>query len=95
MAMDMFLIVCLSLTLCSATNNPPSYCLPIQPITQDLQVQPQPEVMTQQGRPGKTGPIGPVGPMGPQGVPGTPGRCSCESSEIEQLRTELQRIVSK
>ena len=93
--MDVFLIVCLSMMLSSATNSPPSYCLPIQPIAQDLQVQPQPEVMTQQGRPGKTGPIGPVGPMGPQGVPGSPGRCACKPSEIEQLRTEIQRIDSK
>ena len=90
MAMNVFLVVCLSMTLCSATNNPSSYCLPIQPITPDLQVQPQMEVMTQQGRPGKTGPIGPVGPMGPQGVPGTPGVCA-----IQQLREEIRGIDGK
>ena len=95
MAINVFLIVCLSMTFCSATNNPPSYCLPIQPIAQDLHVQPQPEVMTQQGRPGKTGPIGPVGPMGPQGVPGTPGGCACKPSEIEQLKTEIRKIGGK
>ena len=88
--MNALLIFCVSVTLCSATNNSPSYCLPIQPITQDLQIQPQPEVMTQQGRPGRVGPIGPAGPIGPMGAPGTPGSCACEPSEIEQLRSEMQ-----
>ena len=41
---------------------------------------------------GPAGPIGPAGPMGPQGVPGIPGSCACEPSEIQQLRTELQRM---
>ena len=88
--MNGLLIFCSFVTLCSATNNPPSYCLPIQPFTQDLQIQPQPEVITQQGRPGRVGPIGPAGPIGQKGAPGTPGSCACEPSEIEQLRSEMQ-----
>ena len=93
--MNALLIFCFFVTFCSATNNPPSYCLPIQPITQDLQIQPQPEVMTQQGRPGRVGPIGPAGPIGQKGAPGTPGSCSCEPSEIEQLRSETQIMRGK
>ena len=91
--MNGLLIFCSFVTLCSATNNPPSYCLPIQPITQDLQdlqIQPQPKVITQQGRPGRVGPIGPAGPIDQKGAPGTTGSCACEPSEIEQLRLEMQ-----
>ena len=75
-----------------ARNKQQRYCIPIQQITEDLQIQPQSEVMTQQGRPGRVGPIGPAGPVGPRGLPGTPGSCACEPSEIEQLRTKLQRM---
>ena len=92
MVMNVFLFACLSVTLCSATNNPPSYCLPIQPISQDFQIKSQPEMMMQQGRPGRVGPIGPVGPMGLQGAPGAPGSCACNPSEIEQLRLKMQRM---
>ena len=92
MALNVLLSVSLLLALCYARSNPPSYCLPIQPITQDIQIQPQPEVMTQQGRPGRIGPIGPIGPRGLQGSPGTPGSCACEASETEQLRMEMQRM---
>ena len=90
MTMNTILSVCLMVTLCYASSSPPSYCLPIQPITQDLQL--QPEVTRQQGRSGRVGPIGPVGPRGPQGAPGTSGSCVCEPSEIKQLRAEMQRM---
>ena len=74
------------MTLCFVTSDPSSYCLPIQPIQSDVQVQPQPE-MGQQGRPGSIGPIGPAGPSGP---PGAPGECACDPNEIERLRTEME-----
>ena len=76
--------------LCSATNNPPSHCLPIHPIAQYLATPPHPEVTLQQGRPGRIGPIGPVGPIGSKGEPGSPGSCSCGSSKIEQMSLQMQ-----
>ena len=93
--MNVFWFLYLSIPLCFAGNKPQSFCVQV---TEDLQVQPQPEVITQPGRPGKVGPtgpagpIGPVGPVGPRGVPLISGNCACKPSEIEQLRKELQRI---
>jgi len=43
-----------------------------------------------QGRPGKIGPRGPQGMPGEVGEPGPPGRCSCNPSEIQQLREEIR-----
>ena len=93
--MNMILIFCFLMMICSATNNPPSHWLPIQPITQDLATPPHPEVTLQQGRSGRIGPIGPVGPIGPKGEPGSPGSCDCKSSEIEQLRSQMQGMKGR
>ena len=89
--MSLFIIYCLVMTIGFVTSNPSSYCLPIQPIHSDVQVQPQPE-MGQQGRPGR---IGPVGPAGPPGRPGAPGECECEPSEIDRLRTEMENANAR
>jgi len=74
------------------SSNPSSYCLPIQPISQDSPFQSINPKMGQQGRPGKIGPSGPKGPIGP---PGLPGRCACEPSEIEELRTEMRNLYDQ
>jgi len=49
-------------------------------------------VSTTTGPPGKRGPIGPVGPRGPIGDKGDVGECSCDPTEIEDLKTQLNEI---
>jgi len=51
-------------------------------------------VSTTAGPPGKRGPIGPVGPRGPIGDKGDVGECSCDPTEIEDLKTQLSEIKS-
>ena len=84
--MNLILIAFLFTIICYVTCDPPSYCLPIQPIPHSDVAAPPPAPMTLQGHPGKIGPVGPPGP------PGISGVCDCDLNEIEQLRIEIRRI---
>ena len=81
-----FVLFCFFM-VCDVNSNYNNCCFQSPPIT--CSPQPQSNATVIQGRPGKIGPAGPPGPvglMGIQGDKGERGECSCNRSEIEELK---------
>ena len=93
--MQFFEISCIVATILNAGSlvlgqETQQYCVPIRPVVQDGES--QPNLPISQGPPGPTGSPGVPGMKGDRG---NDGKCLCDLSDDKQLKTELFAVKSK